>query len=102
MFKAFGRLLLAGWVLFAFMEIAGFSSPKLVNPLVRWMNGFIVLIPIALILGTAVFLVMLVFRLGMKRKTLCVPQTDSSGQAGGSGPVSQTGDCGYDEKSKHV
>lgn len=70
MLKIFGRLLLVGWILFVLMETVGFLSPKRVNPLVRWIDGDLVLIPIMLILGTAIFLVMLIFLRGMKRSTL--------------------------------
>ncbi len=69
MFKTFGRLLLMGWALFILMEVGGFLLPKFVSPLVRWIDGYIVLIPISLVLATALFLSMLVFRNGMKRSS---------------------------------
>lgn len=67
--KWFGRFLLVGWSLFVLFVIAGFTFPKLISRLFGWFAPFDVLIPMSLLLGTAIFVVMIVFRAGMRRFT---------------------------------
>jgi hypothetical protein len=67
--KWFGRFLLAGWSFFVLFVIAGFNFPKVMSRLFGWSAQFIILIPMSLLLGTAVFVVMLLYRAGMRRVT---------------------------------
>lgn len=65
--KWFGRSLLIGWSLLALFVAAGFNFPKQMSWLFGWLAHYIVLIPLSLFLGTAVFVALIVFRAGMKR-----------------------------------
>jgi hypothetical protein len=65
--KLFGRALLIGWSALALFVSACFTFPKLMSRLFGWFAPFIVLVPVSLFLGTAVFVVLLIFRTGMKR-----------------------------------
>jgi hypothetical protein len=67
--KWFGRLILIGWSLLALFTIAGFSFPKLMHRLFGWFAPFLVLWPLSLILGTGVFVVMLIYRTSIERTT---------------------------------
>jgi len=65
--KWFGRSLLIGWLLLVLFVTAGFQFPKLVSRLFGWLAPYIVLIPLSLLFGTAVFVALIVYRAGMKR-----------------------------------
>ena len=65
--KWLGRSLLIGWLLLALFVTAGFSFPKQMSRLFGWLAPYIVLIPLLLLLGSAVFVVLVVYRAGMKR-----------------------------------
>lgn len=65
--KWFGRVLLSGWLLLALFIAAEFTFPKEMSHLFGWVAPFIVLPPLVLVMSSAVFALLFVYRLGMRR-----------------------------------
>ena len=64
--KLFRRFLLSGWVLLFTTVGLCFAFPKPMSHFLGPIGSFFVLIPIALLLGTAIYAVMFLFRAGMR------------------------------------
>jgi hypothetical protein len=66
-FKLYGRFLMVGWVLLALFVAIGFHFPKEMSRIIGWSAHYFVLIPLFLFLGSAVYLMLVIFRAGTKR-----------------------------------
>lgn len=67
MFKWFRRLLITGWAFLALFVVASFTLPKPMSRLFGWSAHFFTLVPIALLFATALYVVIAIFRAGMRR-----------------------------------
>jgi hypothetical protein len=65
--KALGLMLLIGWIGLISVGALVFAFPKSVGPFLRPIADYFVLIPTSLLLGTAVYAVMRLYRAGMNR-----------------------------------
>jgi len=65
--KIFGRVLLSGWLLLFLAVVLVFAFPKPASHILHSFAPYIQLIPILLLIGTAAYGLLRVYRLGMKR-----------------------------------
>jgi hypothetical protein len=67
--KILGKALLVGWALFILFIAACFLLPKAIPHFSSQIAPFIVLVPIVLLIGTAVYVAARIFSAGFKRAT---------------------------------
>jgi hypothetical protein len=65
--KIFGFVLLSGWLLLFFEIVLVFTFPKPVSHVLHSFAPYFQLIPILLLIGTVLYGLIRVYRLGMKR-----------------------------------
>src|ERR1700721_321331 len=68
LFGPFGWVLIAGWGLLFLTVVLMFTFPKCMSHLFRPVAEFFVLWPAGLLLGTGVYVIILIFRSGMRRQ----------------------------------
>lgn len=69
MIKFLGRALLVGWGLLVLFIVSSFLLPKAIPHLSSQIAPFVVLVPIILLIGTAVYVLARIFRAGIKGAT---------------------------------
>jgi hypothetical protein len=66
----FGRVLLLAWLILGLTVALAFAFPKSASHLLHPVAPYFQLIPISLLIGTVAYVLLRVYRFGMKRSTL--------------------------------